>query len=119
VFDAVNLEAMFHRIDDYWSPKIVGEFNGSYVKLVKLKGEFVWHRHEVEDELFFVVKGSFVVHFRNRKVPVGAGELVIVPRGVEHMPIAQEEAHVVVIERKSTVNTGDAGGPRTVEPEWM
>jgi mannose-6-phosphate isomerase-like protein (cupin superfamily) len=119
VFDTVNLEVAFHRINDYWSPKIVGAFDGSYVKLVKLKGEFVWHRHPAEDELFLVMRGDFVLRLRDWDVPVRTGELIIVPRGVEHLPVAQAEAHVVVIERKSTVNTGDAGGPRTVEPEWI
>jgi len=111
---SVNLAAKFRLFDDYWSPKIVGDVNDSYVKLVKLKGEFVWHHHEAEDELFLVVKGRLLLRFRERDVWVEEGEFVIVPRGVEHLPIAPEEAHVLLLEPQSTLNTGNVRNERTV-----
>jgi len=111
---SVNLAAKFRLFDEYWSPKIVGELNDAYVKLVKVKGEFVWHHHETEDELFFVVKGRLLLKFRDREVWVDEGEFVIVPRGVEHMPVASEEAHVLLLEPKSTLNTGNVRNERTV-----
>jgi len=110
----VNLAAKFRLFDEYWSPKIVGELNDAYVKLVKVKGEFVWHHHETEDELFFVVKGRLLLKFRDRDVWVEEGEFVIVPRGVEHLPVAAEETHVMLLEPKSTLNTGNVRNERTV-----
>ena len=111
---SVNLAAKFRLFDEYWSPKIVGELNDAYVKLVNVKGEFVWHHHETEDELFFVVKGRLLLKFRDREVWVDEGEFVIVPRGVEHMPVASEEAHVLLLEPKTTLNTGNVRNERTV-----
>jgi mannose-6-phosphate isomerase-like protein (cupin superfamily) len=111
---SVNLAAKFRLFDECWSPKIVGELNDAYVKLVKLKGEFVWHHHETEDELFFVVKGRLLLKFRDREVWVEEGEFVIVPRGVEHLPVAAEETHVMLLEPKSTLNTGNVRNERTV-----
>jgi len=111
---SVNLAEKFRLFDEYWSPKIVGELNDAYVKLVKVKGEFVWHHHETEDELFFVVKGRLLLKFRDREVWVDEGEFVIVPRGVEHMPVASEEAHVLLLEPKTTLNTGNVRNERTV-----
>ena len=111
---SVNLATKFGQFADHWSPKIVGELNDSYVKLVKVKGEFVWHHHDVEDELFLVVRGRLQIRFRDRDVWVGEGEFVIVPRGVEHLPIASEETHVLLLERKSTLNTGNVRNERTV-----
>jgi len=111
---SVNLAAKFRLFDEYWSPKIVGELNDAYVKLVKVKGEFVWHHHETEDELFFVVKGRLLLKFRDREVWVEEGEFVIVPRGVEHLPVAAEETHVMLLEPKSTLNTGNVRNERTV-----
>ena len=111
---SVNLAEKFRLFDEYWSPKIVGELNDAYVKLVKLKGEFVWHHHETEDELFFVVKGRLLLKFRDREVWVEEGEFVIVPRGVEHLPVAAEETHVMLLEPKSTLNTGNVRNERTV-----
>ncbi|MCE9574016.1 MAG: cupin domain-containing protein [Deltaproteobacteria bacterium] len=110
----VNLAETFARFSDHWSPKIVGELNDCHVKLVKLVGEFVWHAHAAEDELFLVIAGTLRMRFRDREEIVRPGEFVIVPRGVEHMPVADEETHVLLLEPKSTVNTGDAGGARTV-----
>jgi mannose-6-phosphate isomerase-like protein (cupin superfamily) len=113
--ESVNLAEKFRRFGDHWSPKIVGELNDSYVKLVKLKGEFVWHHHEAEDELFLVVKGRLLLRFRDRDVWVNEGEFAIVPRGVDHLPIAPEEVHVALIEPKSTLNTGNVRNERTVD----
>jgi len=111
---SVNLAEKFRQFDEFWSPKIVGEVNDSYVKLVKVKGEFVWHHHDVEDELFLVVRGRLQIRFRDRDVWVGEGEFVIVPRGVEHLPIASEETHVLRLEPKSTLNTGNVRYERTI-----
>lgn len=110
----VNRAHKFSLFRDYWSPKIAGELNDSYVKLVKLKGEFIWHQHETEDELFLVVKGKLVIKLRDHDVSLEEGEFVIVPRGVDHLPIAEEEAHVLLLEPKSTVNTGNVRSERTV-----
>ena len=112
--DKVNLAQKFSMFNDYWSPKIVGEINDSYVKLVKFKGEFVWHHHETEDELFLVVKGSLLIKLRDQDIFLEAGEFAIIPRGVEHLPIAKEEAHVLLLEPKTTLNTGNIGNERTV-----
>ncbi len=110
----VKLEEKFDLFNDLWSPKIVGEINDSYVKLVKLKGEFVWHHHEAEDELFLVVKGSLLIKLRDRDIRLEEGEFVIIPKGVEHLPVAEEEAQVILLEPKSTLNTGDVHNERTV-----
>ena len=112
--DKVNLREKFALFRDLWSPKIVGELNDLYVKLAKFKGGFVWHHHANEDELFLVVRGSLVIKFRGRDVRLEPGEFVIVPRGVEHLPIAEEEVEVLLLEPKSTLNTGDQSGARTV-----
>ena len=110
----IDIAAKLSLFDDTWSPRIVGEVNDVQVKLTKLDGEFDWHRHEAEDELFLVLHGSFTMEFRDRSVPLREGELLIVPRGVEHRPVAEEEVHVLLFEPASTVNTGNAGGPLTV-----
>ncbi|HXI63077.1 MAG TPA: cupin domain-containing protein [Gemmatimonadales bacterium] len=112
--DSVNLAQKLRSFHDLWSPKIVGELNDHYVKLVKLKGEFVWHHHDAEDELFLVVKGRLQLRFRDRDVWLNEGEFAIVPRGVEHLPIAPEETHVLLLEPKSTLNTGNVRNERTV-----
>ena len=116
--NVVNLQDRLSRFSTHWDPKIVGELNGQHVKVVKFAGPFVWHNHEVEDELFMVLKGSFIMELRDRSIPVGEGEFLIVPRGVEHRPVAAEEVHVLLFEPASTLNTGNASGPRTVtQPE--
>jgi mannose-6-phosphate isomerase-like protein (cupin superfamily) len=116
--EKVNLAQKFSRFTSFWDPKIVGELNGQHVKLVKFRGPFVWHRHENEDELFLVHKGRFTMEFRDRSVPVEEGEFIIVPRGTEHRPVAEEEVEVVLFEPVSTVNTGQVQSERTVrEPE--
>jgi len=114
IMEKVNLQEKFSRVKEYWTPKIVGELNDSYVKAVKFKGEFLWHHHEKEDELFLVVKGTLRMRFRDREVRVGEGEFIVVPRGVEHLPVAQEEVHVVLLEPKSTLNTGNVRNERTI-----
>jgi mannose-6-phosphate isomerase-like protein (cupin superfamily) len=112
--DKVNLTQKFSMFTDYWSPKIVGELNDSHVKLVKLKGEFVWHQHETEDELFLVVKGNLLIKLRDQDIFLEEGEFVIIPRGVEHLPIAKDEVHVLLLEPKTTLNTGNIDNERTV-----
>jgi mannose-6-phosphate isomerase-like protein (cupin superfamily) len=113
--DKVNLAEKLALFDEPWSPKVVSELNDSYVKVVKLEGEFVWHRHDEEDELFLVVSGRLHMQFRDGEVVIGPGELIVVPRGVEHCPQAEEETHVVLIEPKTTLNTGNVRNQRTVD----
>ena len=115
----VNLSGKLALFQDLWSPKAVGTVNDFFVKLVKLQGEFVWHAHEAEDELFLVLKGRLRMQFRDREVTVEPGELIIIPHLTEHRPVADEEVHVLLFEPKSTVNTGTAGGERTREVEWV
>ncbi len=109
----VNLMEKLALFDEHWSPKIVGELNGQHVKLVKFQGEFVWHHHDTEDELFLVVKGRFRMEFRDRDVWLEEGEFLIVPCGIEHRPVADDEVHVLLFEPTGTLNTGNAGGERT------
>jgi len=114
--DKVNLESKLALFSERWSPKIVGELNGQYVKLVKFIDEFVWHSHENEDELFLVLKGSLAMHYRDRVVRVEEGEFVIVPRGVEHKPVADRgEVSVLLFEPQATRNTGNVRNERTLE----
>ena len=113
--DKVNLSDKLKLVNDYWKPKVVGELNDSYVKVAKLKGEFLWHHHENEDELFWVIKGTLIIKFRDKDIVINEGELLIVPRGVEHMPAAEEEVQVILIEPVSTLNTGNVVSERTVE----
>lgn len=116
----VNLSEKLGLFQEHWSPKIVGELNGQHVKLVKFKGPFVWHHHESEDELFYVVKGSFDMEFRDKTVTINAGEFLIVPRGVEHRPNANEEVEVMLFEPATTLNTGNTQSERTVyEPDRL
>jgi len=112
--EKVNLNQKFSLIQDYWSPKIAGEINDSHVKLVKFKGEFVWHHHETEDELFLVVKGKLLIKLRDSDIWLQEGEFVIIPKGIDHLPIADEEAHVILLEPKTTLNTGNTQNERTV-----
>lgn len=112
--DIVNLAQKFSSFFDYWSPKIAGELNDSHIKLAKLKGEFVWHQHENEDELFLVVKGRLLIKLRDRDLWVHEGEFVVIPKGVEHLPVAADEVQVVLIEPKTTLNTGNVQNERTV-----
>jgi mannose-6-phosphate isomerase-like protein (cupin superfamily) len=112
--NVVNLQECLSRFSTHWGTKIVSELNGQHVKVVKFQGPFVWHSHEAEDELFLVLRGSFTMEFRDRSVPVHEGEFLVVPRGIEHRPVAAEEVHVLLFEPASTLNTGNAGGPLTV-----
>lgn len=113
--EKINLRDKFALFSERWKPQIVGELNGQQVKLVKLIGPFVWHHHEAEDELFLVVKGRFRMEFRERQVWLEEGEFLIVPRGEEHRPVAEEEAHVLLFEPVTTLNTGNVRNERTVE----
>lgn len=116
----VNLAEKLSLFSDRWHPRIVGELNGQYVKLVKLKGAFVWHKHDAEDELFLVVRGKLDILLRDRTVTLREGEFFIVPSGVEHKPVATEEVHVLLFEPKSTLNTGDRKSARTVKDlQWV
>ena len=111
----VSLVEKFSLFSEQWSPKVVGEVNDCHVRLAKIQGEFVWHHHEHEDELFFVVKGRLLMKLRDGDVWVEEGEFIIVPRGVEHLPVAERETHLLLVEPKGTVNTGNVGGERTIE----
>ncbi|MBE9050056.1 cupin domain-containing protein [Nostocales cyanobacterium LEGE 11386] len=113
--EKVNLAQKFELFSDHWSPKIVGELNGQQVKLVKLKGEFVWHHHQNEDELFYVLKGELIILFRDHEVVLNPGEFLIIPQGVEHKPVAYEEVHMMLLEPISTLNTGNVKNEKTVE----
>jgi mannose-6-phosphate isomerase-like protein (cupin superfamily) len=113
--EKVNLAEKLALFSEPWSPRIVAELNGQHVKLVKLKGEFVWHHHESEDELFLVLRGALAIHLRDRVVHLGEGELFVVPKGVEHKPVADDEAHVLLLEPASTLNTGNVRSERTVD----
>jgi len=118
--DKVNLFEKFAQFSGHWQPRIVGELNGQQVKLVKFQGPFVWHQHAEEDELFLVVKGRFRMELRDREITLEEGEFLIVPRGVDHCPHADEEVWVLLFEPAATVNTGSAGGERTVSsPERL
>ena len=111
--EKVNLAQKLSLFQDHWSPKIVGELNESHVKLVKVQGEFVWHHHEAEDELFLVVKGRLTIKLRDRDIELVEGEFVIIPKGVEHKPVAEEEVHLLLLEPKTTRNTGNVENERT------
>ncbi len=116
--DVINLAEKFASFDDAWSPKLVATVDDFDVKLAKLRGAFVWHRHAEEDELFLVVKGRLAIKLRGGEVALGPGEMVVVPHGVEHMPVADGEAHVLLFERRGAINTGDVREKRTVlEPQ--
>jgi mannose-6-phosphate isomerase-like protein (cupin superfamily) len=115
--EAINLSEKLELFHEHWRPKIVARVNDYDVRVVKVKGEFVWHKHEDTDDFFLVLEGHLTIQLRDRNVELDAGELYVVPRGIEHCPRADEEASVLLIEPGGTVNTGDAGGPLTAEPE--
>lgn len=115
----VNLADKFAAISDQWSPKIIAQVNDFDIRAVKVDGDFVWHKHDETDELFLVVDGTLEIAFRDGSVTLNAGELYVVPKGVEHKPIAERECQVLVIEPSETVNTGDTGGERTKQAEWI
>jgi mannose-6-phosphate isomerase-like protein (cupin superfamily) len=116
----VNIQEKFNLFKEYWTPKILGEINDSYVKIFKAKGEFVWHSHEHEDEFFLVIKGQLTIKFRGSEVTIKAGEFFIVPKGIEHCPYAEEEVHVLLLEPKGVVNTGKTESDKTAKNlEWL
>ena len=117
--EVINLNGKFNLFTEYWSPKIVGELNDSHVKLAKVQGEFVWHHHEKEDELFFVVKGELTIKLSDKVLNIHEGEFTIIPKGVQHKPIADEECWIMLLEPKTTSNTGNVIDERTVEAEWI
>jgi mannose-6-phosphate isomerase-like protein (cupin superfamily) len=105
--EKVNISQKFSAISDYWNPRIAGELNGQYIKLVKFKGPFIWHKHDNEDEMFLVIKGSFIMEMRDKNVEINKGEFIIIPKGVEHKPVAEKEVDVLLFEPATTLNTGD------------
>ena len=105
--EKISVNEKLNLFNDHWNPRIVGELNEQYVKLVKFKGEFTWHSHKNEDEMFYVIKGKFNMEYRDRTIEVNEGEFIIVPKGIEHRPVAEEEVSVMLFEPKSTINTGD------------
>jgi mannose-6-phosphate isomerase-like protein (cupin superfamily) len=116
----INLREKLSLFTEHWTPKIIGELNGQYVKLAKLKGDFIWHKHDDEDELFMILKGSLVMELRDERIVLNAGDVFIVPKGVDHKPIAEEEAHVMLFEPVSTAHTGDVESDMTVkDQEWI
>ncbi|HEY6074974.1 MAG TPA: cupin domain-containing protein [Anaerolineales bacterium] len=119
MIEVIDLAQKFSLFSEHWQPKIVGELNDHYVKLARLKGEFIWHRHEQEDELFLVIQGTLVIRLRVRDLTLHAGQFVVIPKGVEHLPVAVEEAQVLLLEPRSTVNTGELENERTVRSDWI
>lgn len=113
--EKVNLAEKLAQFSDQWSPKVIGELNGQHVRLAKIQGAFEWHHHDDEDELFLVLAGRMVMRLRNKEIELETGELCIVPRGVEHQPYAEEEAHILLFEPATTLNTGNLRSDRTVE----
>ena len=119
MIEKVNLAAKLALFDDHWRPRIVGEVNDAQVKLVKVQGEFVWHHHADEDELFLVLRGRLLMKLRDGDLWIEPGEFVVVPKGVEHCPVAEEETHILLLEPKTTLNTGNVQGERTVDAQWI
>ena len=120
MINKVNIAEKFDQFEEQWSPRIVGQLNDSYVKLVKIEGEFVWHHHTNEDELFLVVQGSFTMKLRDRDIAVREGEFIIIPRGVEHKPVTEAECWIMLLEPMTTVNTGNVTNEQTkIEDEWV
>lgn len=113
IMDKITISEKLASFSDYWNPRIVGELNGQHIKLVKFKGEFVWHKHDNEDEMFLVVKGKFKMEFRDKTVELNEGEFIIVPKGIEHKPVADEEVEVMLFEPATTLNTGNTRGELT------
>jgi mannose-6-phosphate isomerase-like protein (cupin superfamily) len=119
MIQTINLKDKLTKVTEYWHPGIIGELNESHLKLAKLKGEFIWHHHDTEDELFLVIKGNLVIKLCDDDLHIGEGEFAIIPHGVEHMPVAADEVHVLLLEPKSTRNTGNVENERTVETDWL
>jgi mannose-6-phosphate isomerase-like protein (cupin superfamily) len=117
--EKINLAQKFSLFQEPWSPRIVAEMNDSYLKLARLNGEFVWHHHDAEDELFLVIQGELTIQLREQDLHLSPGELVVIPKGVEHKPFAEDEVQVLLLEPKSTRNTGNVQNERTVEAQWI
>jgi len=117
--EKVNIAHKFDLLHEYWSPRIAGELNDSYIKIAKQKGEFIWHHHQADDELFLVVKGNLLIKLRDRDVMLEDGEFMVIPKGVDHLPIAMEEVQLLLLEPKSVVNTGNVRSERTVADQWI
>lgn len=115
MMEKINLNEKFNLFNEHWQPKIVAELNGQAVKLAKVKGEFVWHDHDAEDEMFFVVKGTLTIKFRDKDIVLNEGEMIVVPKGVEHKPVAENEVWLMLFEPAGTLNTGNVENERTVE----
>ncbi len=111
----VNINQKLSQFAEYWSPRVVGELNGQHVKLAKLKGEFTWHQHDDQDEMFLVIRGALTLRFRDRDVRLNEGEFLVIPRGVEHLPLAQDEVHVMLFEPAGTLNTGNVRNEFTLD----
>lgn len=117
---SINIEEKFSLFQEFWSPKIIAGMNNYHIKIAKIKGEFVWHNHPDTDETFLVIKGQMQLHLKDKIIQLQPGEMVVVPSGVGHMPVAPDECHILMIELAGTLNTGDTRGVRTVEtPEWI
>lgn len=117
---AINLKEKFSKFSEHWMPRVIAQLNDYHVKIAKLQGDFVWHSHPETDELFLVVEGELLIDFRDGAVTLKPGEMCVVPKGVEHKPFAENECYILMVELAGTMNTGDAGGERTVpEPEWI
>ena len=119
MIEKINLAEKFNLIDEYWSPRIAGELNESYIKLARLQGEFLWHHHQDEDELFLVVQGHLLIKLRDQDIHLGPGELVVIPRGVEHLPVAEAEVQVLLLEPKTTRHTGNVVSERSQPDRWI
>ena len=117
--DVVSPAAVAEKLADYWSPRVVGEVDEAYVKVAKVKGELMWHSHEGEDELFLVLKGRLVIQLRDQDITLNEGDFLVVPKGIEHRPVAEDEAHILLVEPKTVVNTGDATDERTIAPDEL
>ena len=116
----INLADKFGKFSEQWSPKVIGQLNDLHIKVAKIQGEFVWHSHDDTDELFMVHKGRLTIRYRDGEATLGPGDIHVVPKGVEHLPVAEEECEIIMIEPAGTLNTGGAGGQRTVEdPPWI
>jgi len=113
--EKINIKEKLSLFNEYWSPRIIGEVNESYVKLAKFKGDFIWHSHENEDEMFYVLNGTLTIKFREKDIQIHEGECIVIQKGIEHMPVAEEEVQVMLIESKTTLNTGNVVNERTVE----
>ena len=118
--DKVNIKEKFTKIEEYFSPKIISSMDDYHIKLAKLKGEFIWHKHDNSDEVFILIKGILEIHFKDNVVNVKEGELIVIPKNVEHRPIAKKECHVLLIEKKVTINTGSINDDFTIlDPDWI